>query len=335
MQIILVHPRLRQARTLTITRRWVLVAALLLLFFVSGGSGLLSWAVVRYALPLEIPLVHDWLREAASRDAQHRDAFVRQNLEALAARVGQLQAQMTRLDAIGERVATQSGVSAESLQSRDGVAVRAGRGGPLLDATPAPLSLTALSADVERIAREIDARADLFGALEAELLGRVVARQLLPTDQPLPDGFLGSRFGWRTDPFTGRPALHEGIDFNAPVGTPIVAAAAGIVAFAGWAPAYGLVVDIDHGQGLVTRYAHASKVHVRERELVRQGQRIADVGSTGRSSGPHLHFEVRVDGEARDPLAWLQADGRLAGAASRPAAQAASGANGRAETVRR
>ncbi|MEX0637591.1 MAG: M23 family metallopeptidase, partial [Burkholderiales bacterium] len=114
-------------------------------------------------------------------------------------------------------------------------------------------------------------------------------------------------FGMRIDPFTGMQAMHEGIDFLADVGSPIVAAAGGVVIFAGFHPQYGNVVDIDHGNDLVSRYAHASKLHVREGDVVQRGRRIADVGTTGRSTGPHLHFEVRFKGVSQNPARFVLA----------------------------
>lgn len=119
------------------------------------------------------------------------------------------------------------------------------------------------------------------------------------------DGPVGSGFGVRADPFTGRAALHSGLDFPADNGTPIVAAAGGMVASTEWHPQYGQLLEIDHGRGLVTRYAHLSKLHVRQGDLVKRGQRVAEVGSTGRSTGAHLHFEVLVDGAPQDPARFL------------------------------
>jgi murein DD-endopeptidase MepM/ murein hydrolase activator NlpD len=111
------------------------------------------------------------------------------------------------------------------------------------------------------------------------------------------------------DPFNGRPALHSGLDFPAEPGTPIVAAAGGLVIAREWHPAYGHLLEIDHGNGLVTRYAHAQTLDVELGALVRRGQRVASVGSSGRSTGPHLHFEVLVDGVPQDPARFL-ASGR-------------------------
>ncbi|MFN3630730.1 MAG: M23 family metallopeptidase, partial [Casimicrobiaceae bacterium] len=115
-------------------------------------------------------------------------------------------------------------------------------------------------------------------------------------------------YGYRIDPFTGHQSFHEGIDFAAETGTPIVAAASGKVISAEQHPAYGKFIDIDHGNGLVTRYAHASELLVKEGDLVVRGQTIARVGSTGRSTGPHLHFEVRLNGAPQNPARFLAAN---------------------------
>jgi len=134
---------------------------------------------------------------------------------------------------------------------------------------------------------------------------------MVPTQKPLSEGSLGSHFGWRIDPISGRSALHTGLDFDAASGTPILAAAGGIVVVEEFHPAYGKLVEVDHGNDLVTRYAHASAVYVKKGDLVRRGQKIAAVGSTGRSTGAHLHFEVLVSGVPQDPQKFLAAGDSL------------------------
>jgi murein DD-endopeptidase MepM/ murein hydrolase activator NlpD len=133
----------------------------------------------------------------------------------------------------------------------------------------------------------------------------------MPSLPPILDGWFSSNFGYRIDPFTGQRSFHEGIDFPAEPGTPILAAASGKVVYAEVHPEYGRMVEIDHGNGLVSRYAHASQLAVKEGDLVVAGQRVATVGSTGRSTGPHLHYETRVDGEAVDPDKFLRAGLKL------------------------
>jgi murein DD-endopeptidase MepM/ murein hydrolase activator NlpD len=142
---------------------------------------------------------------------------------------------------------------------------------------------------------------------------------MVPSSAPI-DGPIGSGFGFRSDPFSGRPALHTGLDFPADVGTPILAAAGGMVVSTEVHPAYGKLVEIDHGNGLLTRYAHASKVLVKPGDLVKRGQLVAHVGTSGRSTGPHLHFEVLVEGVPQNPARFLAAragDPRLQSATRR------------------
>ncbi len=134
----------------------------------------------------------------------------------------------------------------------------------------------------------------------------------VPVGRPVsPTAEMSSNFGSRIDPFLGRPAFHTGVDFRDWYGAPVFAAASGSVASAGHNGGYGLMVEIEHGGGLATRYAHLSSIHVKESQTVTAGQRIGRIGSTGRSTGPHLHYEVRIDDEAVDPTRFLRAGARL------------------------
>ena len=162
-----------------------------------------------------------------------------------------------------------------------------------------------------------DQTTDLFTLIESRLLEGRLQQLLVPSTTPV-QGPVGSGFGFRIDPFTGRGALHMGLDFPADVGTPIMAAAGGVVVNTEVHPAYGRMLEVDHGNGLVTRYGHTSKFLVKQGDLVKRGQVIAQVGNTGRSTGPHLHFEVLVDGVPQNPARFL------AGRGSAPAAQAAA-----------
>lgn len=308
MQIILVHPGLRQARTINIGRRTLIGIALALLLVLASASGLLSYVTLRHAVQGRLPLVQQWLPGAEAVPAlATRDELVRHSIDALAVRLGEMQARLARLDALGERVASMAGLRGLDL----GVpAAPPGRGGPLPEGGSRSLSLDELSSAVDRAADAFAQQTGELSLMESELIYREVSARLVPGAQPLADALLGSHFGTRIDPFTGRRVAHEGLDFSAPAGAPILAAAAGVVVVAARHPGYGNQIDIDHGDGLVTRYAHASKLDVAEGEIVGQGQKIAEVGSTGRSTGPHLHFEVRVDGVARDPLPYLHAGTR-------------------------
>jgi len=172
---------------------------------------------------------------------------------------------------------------------------------------PQNLSLSQFSARVDSLSREMEAHTDLLGVLEAQLFEQAVKKKALPTMMPVDAPFNASGFGYRIDPFTGQQAMHEGIDFIIDTGTPVVAAAGGVVQFAGFHPQYGNMIDIDHGSDLVTRYAHLSKLTVKEGDVVQRGRRIGDSGNTGRSTGPHLHFEVRFRGAPQNPAKFLLA----------------------------
>jgi len=185
----------------------------------------------------------------------------------------------------------------------------AGQGGALIDARP--LSMEDLQAMLAQLEQSTGQQVDLLTVLESRLIDQKIRNMMLPTQQPVLDAHLGSAFGWRIDPFTGRSALHTGLDFQADPGTSILAAAGGVVVTQEYHPAYGNMVEIDHGNDLITRYAHASKVWVKKGDLVKRGQKIAEIGTTGRSTGPHLHFEVLVKGIPQDPQKFLAAGDKL------------------------
>jgi murein DD-endopeptidase MepM/ murein hydrolase activator NlpD len=172
---------------------------------------------------------------------------------------------------------------------------------------------------VDALGIETDERTDLFTLIESRLLESRLQALMVPNSAPV-DGPVGSGFGFRSDPFSGRGALHTGLDFPADTGTPVLAAAGGVVLNTEYHAQYGQMVEVDHGNGLVTRYAHGSKVMVKAGDLVKRGQVIAEVGTTGRSTGPHLHFEVLVDGVPQDPAKFLAAGpAAIAAAAPKPA----------------
>lgn len=220
-------------------------------------------------------------------------------IEQLALRVGALQAEMARLGSLGEQVARKTGVPMPD-------PTQAGRGGPLLESTPQVRSAAELAALLDRLTGEIELASDHLMVLDAELLLRQASQGKLPMDRPVAEtAFLSSVFGIRTDPFTKRRARHEGLDFADDLGAPILAAENGVVLAVTSHPQYGNSVEIDHGNGLSTRYAHTSRVLVRQGDLVKRGQAIAEMGSTGRSTGPHLHFEVLKNGVQQNPLGYL------------------------------
>lgn len=295
MQIILVSGRLKAAKTITIMPRHVVLAVSVLIGAVFATSAAFSWLSVH----LRLPVVQDLMLSLQQREAQKTQEFVNNNLQLMATRVGELQAQVLQLDTLGERLSSVAGIKKDA--AKDGA--RPGQGGPYV---AAPLSVEELQKEIDRLGRLVDGKADQWAALETRLLEKRVRDRLLPTTLPVKEAMIGSGFGHRADPFSGNRAIHEGIDFNAETGTPVYAAAAGVVAVAEHHPEYGNMVDIDHGDGLTSRYAHMSRLLVQPGQIVARGAEIGAVGSTGRSTGAHLHFEVRMLGVAQNPAQFLK-----------------------------
>jgi murein DD-endopeptidase MepM/ murein hydrolase activator NlpD len=308
--IVIAHP-LAKARTLTLTARHLVAGAVLTLGLVAGLAATLYWAGLRYALELELPGVGQLVATARRGEAERARAFVQQNLNAMAVRLGEMQAQLARLDALGERLSSLAGIRPQEfhLDQAPGLG-----GAQPSSVAPQDLSLAEFRERLASVSRDVEQRADMLGVLDAKLFERTVKLKALPTMLPVAAP-VGSGFGMRIDPFTGQRAMHEGVDFLVDPGTPVAAAAGGVVVFAGRHPQYGNVVDIDHGNDLMTRYAHLSKVLVKEGAVVQRGRVIGRSGDTGRSTGPHLHFEVRFRGVAQNPARFLgAADRQLAGA---------------------
>lgn len=302
MQIILVHPGLRQARSMTLKSRHIAILLLAFMLLASAtGAGAVYFGLP-YLVRMGVPLASGALTPAG--DPAQQERYLRENIAAMAIKVGEMQAQMMRLDSLGERVQGLAGIKPETFNFRE----KPGRGGlePPIDPGQ-PISQEAFARLLQQLSKEMEQRGDYLNVVESALMQDKVQFKMLPTVQPANVGYNASGFGYRIDPITGRQAFHEGIDFAAPTGTPIVAAAGGVVVAAEYHPQYGNLLEIDHGNDIVTRYAHASRLHAKLGDIVRRGQRIADIGSTGRSTGAHLHFEVLVKNVHQDPHKFLSA----------------------------
>jgi murein DD-endopeptidase MepM/ murein hydrolase activator NlpD len=304
VQVILISSRLAKARSLTLSLRHALASALLGLAVIVGLTGALYWLSLRFAADLRIPLVHDLVLAAQKNEAERSREFMQQNLNAMAVKIGEMQAQLTRLDALGERLSTMAGIRPQEFRFSEAPGLG---GAQSTTIPPQNLTLTQFNEKVSMLSRQMESRTDMLGVLEAQMFEQAVRKKAMPTMMPVSSPYNASSFGYRIDPFTGQQAMHEGIDFTSDIGTPVVAAAGGVVQFAGYHPQYGNMIDIDHGNDLVTRYAHLSKVLVKEGDMVQRGRHIADSGNSGRSTGPHLHFEVRYRGAAQNPMRFLAA----------------------------
>jgi murein DD-endopeptidase MepM/ murein hydrolase activator NlpD len=279
------------------------------------AAGMYHWVFLKGARE-GWPVVGALVKLVVKDEFEQRDRFLRENLDAMAKRLGEMQAKLMQLETLSERVSGLAGINPNELKTAPG------QGGPLVGGHS--LSMEELQATLADLDTLTDRRVDLMTVIESRLLDQKIKRSMAPTLAPLADGVLGSAFGWRIDPLTGRSALHTGLDFPADTGTPIQAAAGGVVVVKQYHQAYGNMLEVDHGNGLVTRYAHTSKILVKKGDLVKRGQIIAEVGTTGRSTGPHLHFEVIVNGVYQDPQKFLRAASKLAQAPVASSAGAAS-----------
>jgi len=304
LQIILISDRIGKVRTLALSRRHLVLSAAAALLGVAGLAAVLYWAGLRFAVEFKVPAIRELLLATEKRESERAREFVQQNLNVMAVKLGEMQAQLTRLDALGERLSAIAGVLPQEFRFSE----PPGLGGAQATSVPAyDLSLAEFNQRLAVLSQSVENRSDMLGVLEAQLFSQSLNKKLLPTMLPVNAHFNASGFGMRIDPITGQQAMHEGIDFIADTGTPVVAAAGGVVQFAGFHPQYGHMVDIDHGNDLVTRYAHLSKMLVEEGAIVNRGRRIAETGSSGRSTGPHLHFEVRFKGAPQNPTRFLLA----------------------------
>jgi murein DD-endopeptidase MepM/ murein hydrolase activator NlpD len=298
----------------------VVVFAGLSLGLMLAAAGLYHWVFLKGARE-GWPVVGTLVKLVVKDEFEQRDRFMRENLDAMARKLGEMQAKVVQLEALGERVSGLAGVNPAEIK------VNPGRGGALVSGRP--LSMEELQSTLADLDELTGQNTDLLTVMESRLFDQKIRNMMVPTQQPVLAGHLGSNFGWRIDPFTGRSALHTGLDFQAEPGTPILAAAGGVVVSQEYHPAYGNMVEIDHGNNLITRYAHASRFWVKKGDLVKRGQKIADVGTTGRSTGPHLHFEVMVQGMPQDPQKFLAAGRDI------PVAQLGKAAGGLVPTAAR
>lgn len=304
MHLIITDAWLARSRAIHLSGTRLILAGLALsLALMLVAAGLYHWVFLKGARE-GWPVVGSLVRLVVKDEFEQRDKFMRENLDMLARKLGEMQAKLTQLESLGERVSGLAGINPGEIKGKPG------QGGALVSGRP--LSMDELQLTLSDLARLTDQRTDLLTVLESRLFDQKMRSMMVPTQKPVSLGNLGSEFGWRIDPITGRSALHTGLDFQAGTGTPILAAAGGVVVTQEYHPEYGNMVEIDHGNDLISRYAHASAVFVKKGDLVKRGQKIAEVGTTGRSTGAHLHFEVLVQGIPQDPQKFLDAGSTLA-----------------------
>lgn len=228
---------------------------------------------------------------------------VTRDMNALTLRIGLLQAEATRLNALGERLAKIGKLEDGEFNFREEPAM----GGPTAPEMVHALSGGDVAQAVDDLETLLARQSHQLTMLESLLLDRKLDQSLLPAGMPVRSGYASSGYGYRLDPFTGARHFHAGVDFNGPRGSDILAVAGGVAVFVGQKPQYGNVVELDHGNGYMTRYAHNDRFMVEEGMPVKAGQVIARMGSTGRSTGNHVHFEVWQNGRLANPSQYIRA----------------------------
>ena len=238
----------------------------------------------------------DEKREIAELRGQLQD-----RVDAIAMRLGTINAHILRLNALGKRLTDMAKIDPREFNFDSEPAL----GGPEGDGEGVSAQIPDLTAMLDSTQRRVEDRDAQLGALESIILARTLNDEIHPEGRPVHQGFISSYFGQRQDPFTGEEAIHKGVDFAGNLGDEVVAVAAGVVTWSGMRAGYGKLIEISHGNGFITRYAHNEKTLVSVGDAVTRGEPIARMGSSGRSTGPHVHFEVLKNGRQVDPLTFI------------------------------
>jgi murein DD-endopeptidase MepM/ murein hydrolase activator NlpD len=300
VNIILVSDSLAKSRSMTLSQGQVFLIAFGILmagFILATATYVVT---MKFAVDLRNPYLRALMASLHQDEVKRSEANVKENLDALAAKVGELQARILRLDAFGERLAKAAGIKREEFRFDE----KPGQGGPVVPLGP-ELTVPEFQRMLDDMSRLVDDRGEKLGVLDSFFMDDRLARKTVPTTMPVTGGYYSSNYGYRLDPITGHSEFHTGVDIVAGIGTKVVAAAGGVVSYSGTMLEYGNVVDVDHDNGLTSRYAHLSKRLVKAGDVVMKGQLIALVGNTGRTTGPHLHFEVREKGIPLNPNKFL------------------------------
>lgn len=301
MNIILVSGKLAKGKTMALSHAQVMTLGMALLVFPLLLAMVFTYLLLFHAVDIPHPYLQSLVLSAQRTESAKNQIYLRENLNAMAAKLGQMQAHVLRLDSLGERLATLTGMGKQEFNFDK----KPGQGGAESSWPARDLTMNEFGQQLEGLMKKLDDRSDQLGLMEAMLVQQQAKKVAMPSTRPVTTGWYSSNYGYRIDPFTGQKAFHEGVDFMADSGTAILAAGGGIVVYADTYAGYGNMIEIDHGNGLISRYAHASKVLAKVGDVVMKGQKIGEVGSTGRSTGPHLHFEVRHRGAPQNPEHYL------------------------------
>ena len=304
MNVILLSKRDGRARQLDLARPLTLTALSALVFAFLGSAFAIGVQLGRgnheRVVVADTTRFGTLLAEQKQQIADLKQQ-VQLRVDAMAMRLGEVNAHVIRLDALGKRLTEMADIDSREFNfDRDPP-----RGGPEGDGEGMSAQVPDLSAQLRQLEQRVDLRESQLSALENVILARELHQEIHPEGRPVANGFISSYFGERADPFDGLEAFHKGVDFAGTPGSPVTAVAAGVVTWAGERTGYGKLIEINHGDGFTTRYGHNERTLVTVGQTVKRGERIALMGSTGRSTGPHVHFEVLRNGRQVNPLSYI------------------------------
>lgn len=307
MNVIFVGRKSGRIKQFDLHHPFLIGAAVVMVLGIVGGAFSVGVGLgARHVTGVAINQLGTWSADLLRQQGQIEDLkrVLQEKVNALAMRVGQMNANVIRVNALGKRLTRMANLNDGEFDFGNPPAL----GGSESGADGQPAQIPSLTAMVDDLQTELSSREQQLGVLENMILTRELNKQVYPEGRPVQDGWISSYFGRRADPFTGYTAVHKGLDFAGPEGTKVTTVAAGLVTFSGERSGFGEMVEINHGNGLATRYCHNEKVLVKQGDMVRKGQEVALMGSTGRSTGPHLHFEVLKNGSQVDPLRFIGED---------------------------
>lgn len=301
MNLIIYSRRRGDARQIGLLRPGPVLAVILALTTVFGAGYLAAVGIGGGASDAEVQALLSRL-ESQQQEMADTERQAEENIDALTARIGQLNAHILRLDALGRRLVTMADLDDGEFNFDEPPA----RGGPDTEEPELFPESPEIASMLEELALQVENRSDQLTVLERLLTSRRVSEEQRPEGRPVESGWLSSYFGKRTDPFSGKQSFHAGIDFAGNEGSNVLAVASGVITWSGKRYGYGKMVEISHGNGLVTRYAHNSENLVEVGDTVKKGQTIALMGRSGRATGPHVHFEVLKNDRKVNPLKYVQ-----------------------------
>jgi murein DD-endopeptidase MepM/ murein hydrolase activator NlpD len=305
VNIIIVGQRHGRSKTISLgpVARWILTFILAVMPFSMGAAGYYLTMMLADEGLFGPETAKAWEQDL-TQQRKELDKIREQTdeqLVGLTLRMAELQTRLTRLDALGERLIDQSKLDKGEFNFGDLPAI----GGPSRQDVGSVYQAPGIMSVLDELSEQIDNREQQLEVLDSLLGEKKITRDTFVAGLPIRKGWMSSRYGMRTDPFTGRLAWHGGVDFAGKTGSDIVSVASGVVTWAAKRYGYGLMVEVNHGNGYKTRYAHCNEIKVKVGEVVRKDQVVALMGSTGRSTGPHVHFEVYKNGRTVDPAAYI------------------------------